>query len=239
MRKILIKKTAYMCPENWNEITLRKQLEVSKLSDKYASEIDRKLAILSAYAGIPMDVLKSEKIDRMIELFNTISFISTDVPHQQLIEFDFNGKHYYTGQNLLEAEFQDFISIQNAIEAQSGDTYMALPLIIAVMAKQKKADGTFESISDYDVMKRSEEFMDLPIPIANGVAFFFASSMRLQENLTHLYSNPKQMVMKQIEEVENILKPVDGMAWHTRWLYGMLRSYIKSIKKDVNKSFTS
>lgn len=239
MKKIKIKKVEYSCPENWHEITLRQQLEVSKLNEKYTGEIDRKLAILSAYANIPMDILKTEKIDRMVELFNCIKFISEDLPHVQLIEFDFNGKHYYTGQNLLESEFQDFISIQNAIESYSGDTFNALPIIIAIMAKQKKADGTLESLDDYDVHKRAEEFMDLPITTANSIAFFFASSIRLQENLIQFYSNPKELAMKQIEEVENILKKQDGQAWHIRLLYGILRRYIKSIKKDVDKSFTS
>ena len=237
MKKITVKKKQYNVPESWEEITLRKQLEVSRLNEKYSSPIDRKLSILSAYADIPMEVLKSEKIDRMLELFQAISFISTDIPSKQLVEFDLNGKHYYTGQNILESEFQDFISIQNAIEAQSGDTFNALPLIIAVMAKQKKANGELESLDDYNVIERSIEFLDLPITTANGLAFFFASSIRLQENLIHFYSNPKELAMNQIDEVLSTLKPVDGMAWHTRLLYGILRRYIKSIKKDVDKSF--
>jgi len=31
---------------------------------------------------------------------------------KSIIEFDFNGKHYYAGQNIAEMEFQDFISIE-------------------------------------------------------------------------------------------------------------------------------
>ncbi len=239
MKTIRINKVEYQVPQSWHEVTLGKQMEVSKLDNKYTNPVDRKLAILSAYANIPMNILKAEKIDRMIELFNTISFISTDIPSQQLIEFDFKGHHYYCGQNLIESEFQDFISIQNAIESHSGSTYLALPVIVAVMCKRKKADGTLESIDDYDVMQRAREFMDLPIPIANGLVFFFASSIRLQENLSQFYSNPKELVMKQIEEAENIVRKQDGQAWHTRLLNGILRSYIKSIKKDVDKYFTS
>ena len=239
MKTIRIKKVEYQCPESWDDITLKQVIEVGKISVDAKNVVDAKLAILSGYAGIPLHVLKTEKIDRMVELFQAISFISTDVPAVQQQQFDFNGHTYYMGQNLLEAEFQDFISIQNAVEMYSGDTVQALPIIVAVMAKRKKADGTLETLDDYSLIERSIEFLELPITIANGVAFFFTNSIRLQENLSQFYSNPQELVTRELDEVQNMLKPVAGMAWHTRLLYGMLRRYTKSIKKDVIKSFTS
>lgn len=242
MKKINLNNNDYFIPTSWDEVSLAMQIKVSADSDKILIDDLKKFAILSGYASIPIDVLKHAKLQDLKELFTTMEFINTDIPDKPLIEFDFNGKHYYCGQNLIDMEFQDFISIENVIKAESGNTYNALPTILAIMCKQKKANGIFESLDDYDVLKRSQEFLGLPISIANGLSLFFSINENLFSVVIPSFSKPETVeavMQKQINDTEVMLKSLAGRGLLMRCVSGILRYLLKYIKRHYNKHYTS
>jgi len=242
MRSIELNNKKYIIPEKWSEVTLRMQMKVSADTEKISIEELKKYAILSGYAGIPVEELKHANISNLNEMFKALKFLNTEITTEPIIEFDFNGKHYYCGQNLVDMEFQDFISIENLLTEYSGHTYDALPTILAIMCKQKKANGVLESIDDYNVQERAKEFMDLPITIAQSLSLFFSTSEIMFSNSIQLFSNPeslKEIMEKQIEEAMNTLKQLGGKGLLTRWLAGILRWYLKYIRRQLRKHYTS
>jgi hypothetical protein len=242
MKTIKLNGKEYDCPTSWQNVTLKQQMQVSVDSDKIEIEELKKFAILSGYAGIPIQELKRAKISELTQLFKSIEFLNKDLPSTPVTEFDFNGNHYYVGQNLIEMEFQDFISIENAIQQTSGNTYQALPTIMAIMCKTKKDNGVLESLDEYDVKARAKEFLDIPITIAHGLSLFFSTSVSLSSTIFQLFSNPesqKELVMNQINSAETTLKELDGKGWLTRLQTGILRYWLKSTKRQLNKHFTS
>lgn len=242
MKTIELNGKKYSVPESWQEVTLAMQMKVSEDTDKITIPELKKFAILSGYAGIPIDELKHAKLTDLTALFKAIKFINEDIPNKAIIEFDFNDKHYYCGQNLIDMQFQDFISIENIITEYSGNTYNALPTILAIMCKQKKENGILESIDDYDVLKRSIEFQNLPITIANNLSLFFSNSEILFSKTIPLFLNPKvekALMEKKISEAENTLKELDGKGWLTRCASGILRYYLRYIRRQLRKHYTS
>lgn len=242
MKTIELYSKKYKVPQSWSEVTLRQQMKVTADSEKITIEELKKFAILSGYANIPIDILKQAHISDLQGLFEAISFINEPLPEKPIIEFDFNGKHYYCGQNMVDMEFQDFISIENTIQQFSGNTYNALPTILAIMCKQKKSDGILESISDYDVIKRAEEFQDLPLPIAHQLSLFFYHSETLYSKLIPQFSNKEtmdQIMAMQIASTENTLKELAGQGLLHRCASGILRWYLRYIKRELKKHSTS
>jgi len=242
MKQIKLNGKSYSCPESWDEVTLKQQMQVTADSDRIELEQLKKFAILSGYAGIPIQELKRAKIQDLTQLFKAIEFLNIDMPSTPLIEFDFNGKHYYCGQNLIEMEFQDFISIENAIAETSGQTYNAMPTILAIMCKQKHANGALESLDEYDVVARAKEMEALPISIAHGLSLFFSTSEKIYSTISLLFLNPesqKELVMKQIDSAENTLKELAGRGLLTRLRNGILRYWLKSTRRQLNSRFTS
>lgn len=242
MKTIELNNKKYQVPTDWNEVTLRMQMKVSADSDAITIPELKKLAILSGYASIDIDELKHAKLSDLTELFNTMKFINEPIPAQPIIEFEFNGSHYYCGQHIAETEFQDFMSIHTVVEENSGNTYQALPTILAIMCKKKKANGILESLDDYDVRARAEEFLDLPITIAQSLQLFFSIVGEQYSNAILLSSNPELIrlaTQSRIDEVENMLKKLGGKGLLTRCAIGILRFYLKSIKRQLNKHFIS
>jgi len=242
MKTITIDKQKYIIPESWEDVTLRQQMRVNEYTAKYTNESIKEVAILAAYANIPVDVLNKSKITEMRKLFKHFDFINTELPDKPIVEFDFNGSHYYCGQNLMDAEFQDFISIENLMVQYSGQTQNALPYILAIMCKCKKADGMLESISDYDVMKRGEEFHDLPITVAHQLSLFFSISETMFTKIIPLSSSPEALqaiVQNQIDTLESIAKELAGKGLLMKCVAGILRYCIKYIKKKYKTLYTS
>lgn len=239
MKEIQINGKKYQCPESWDEITLEKQIEVNNYIDTFTNKSVKSIAMLGGYLGIPLDVLKKMKLSDANKLAKKVKFLNEKMPDKGITEFDFNGSHYYFGQNLMDVEFQDYVSIQNAMQNVSGDTLQVLPTLMAIMCKRKKPDGTLESLSDYDVDKRAEEFKKVPITVANSLSVFFYQNIITSQIISQLYSNPKEVAQKKIDECKNTIRSQAGRGLLMRWLRGTSLYYLKFIEKRLDKYFTS
>lgn len=241
MKIITLNYKKYRCPTSWDEVTLKNQMKVSDDDKAITIPELKKFAILSGYSGIPIEELKKSKLSELQELFKAIEFINIPIHEKQINEFDFNNNHYYIGQNIVDMEFQDFISIENTLSEYSGNTYNALPIILAIMCKKKK-DGILESIDDYDIMKRAKEFEELPLIIAHNLSLFFSQVIAIYNSNFQSFLNPevqRLIMQKQIESVESTLKKLDGKGLLTRCVTGILRHCLKYIKRQQDKHYIS
>jgi hypothetical protein len=243
MKKITLNGIGYNLPENWDEISIRMQLKVSDDTDKIEHEQLKKLAILSGYCDIPIEELKRANLKDVTRLFNNMKFLNDPLPDKPLVKFEYKGEEYMCGQNLIDMQFQDFISIENAISEHTGNTYNALPTIMAIMCKKKKkVDGSLESLDDYNVKERAELFLDLPVTIAHQLSLFFSISEGMLSKTIPLFSKvevQKAVMQSQIERVESMLKELDGKGLLTRFAIGILRYCLRYIKRAWQRHFTS
>ena len=238
MKKIKLDGVEYEMCTSWDEVSLGKQIQVSIDSDGITNPVRKKISIISGYSNIPIDVLKKTQMNELPGLFKSMSFINEEIPGEPIEKFEFKGETYYVSQNLMNQEFQEFVSLENITQQYKDKPYLALPYILGIMCKKMTPSGVLETIDDYDIDKRSEEFKELNISIATGVAVFFSRSTNVLLNLSLLYSNPQQMVQEKINEVKNTLRKQAGQGWHIRFVNGILRSYVKYIEKRLNKYFT-
>lgn len=239
MKQIQFNNKKYECPTSWDEVTLEQQIKVSKDSALFTHDATKKVAILSGYMGIEAEELRKADVRKVAPMFTHLQFLSEPIPDKLVGEFKFKGDTYHVSQNLIEQEFQDFVSLENIMNDTEGNIMEALPYIVAILAKKVKEDGSFESMDDYDVEKRAEEFRKLPISIANGISVFFCTNESLSTVTTLLSSNPNQIVQAKVNEVLTTLKPQAGMGLPMRLLTGIMRRYLRYIKRLSEKHFTS
>lgn len=237
MKKFRFKNKQYTIPENWEEVTLEQQIQVSEIASK--NPTIKMLGILSAYTGIPVNELKKTKTTKLTDVLKKLKFINDPIPNTPIIEFSFEGDYYYIGENFLEQEFQDYVSIQTIIAEHEDNIWKATPHILAIMAKKEG-----ESLDDYNVNERAEKFKKLPLNIVNGVNTFFLSNLIGSKIYTQLYS--KETVSKLVEGKEkelnnsiNKLEQQRGGKWYTRLLDTIFIKLIKSSKKGLVKYYNS
>lgn len=237
MSKIItFKNKQYSVPSSWDEITLRQQLEVSRANDEFKTDVTKHLSLIAGYTGVPVDIIRKSTPQEVAPLFKHLTFINEPIPDKPVMEFEFKGHHYTVVKNLMEQEFQDYISMEIALQNNKEHTYEALPLLMAIMCKRKKEDGTLESLDDYDLNERAEEFLDVPISIANGLMVFFYQLEKNYRMLSLLSSHQDKAILMRANEVENTLKEQDGKGLLYKLLIFLMRIYLKSLKEGVMKS---
>lgn len=237
MKTIQFNKEKYNIPTSWDDVSLRMQMEVSTIShqEKYI----RTLGLLAGYTGIPVEDLKTAKVNELERVMKHLAFIADEIPAEPVMEFDYKGQHYTVPPTMLEQEFQDYVAIQTAIAEHQNNQWLVTPFILAVMCK--RGDGE-ESIDDFDIRQRAKEFEDIPIRIANGVASFFLSNLLAYKSIM-MSSSPEvltETVYAKINELNlslsQLRKQRGGNLLIRLWVM-TLRKYTKYLSKNWEKSF--
>jgi hypothetical protein len=200
------------------------------------NEAIKKIAYISGYANIPIEVLKQTPMAKIHKLFKYLEFTNDPLPEKPITEFTFKGEHYTVMESLRKGQFQDFISCQTALEQHQDNLHKALPIIFAVLAKKEG-----ESLDDYDLIKRAKLFEELPMTIVEPLRVFFYSIGKTSQ-LTSLLSSMegKQLLINaKVSVLKNTLRQQVGMVWWQNWLRLMLLRLVMFYEKNVNKFFIS
>ena len=237
MKKIQFNNKEFNIPQKWDEITLEQQIKVSDIVS-IQSHV-KMLSILSAYTGIPVQELKTSPIYKVEKVMQHLKFINEPIPSEPVLKFLFKDEYYYITENIIEQQFQDYISIQTILMENKDNIWKALPFMIAVLAKKEG-----ETLDDYDVYERAEEFKQLPLPIVNGINSFFLSSKKVLEYSILLSSQENQIkiVEEKEKELKNLLKQSDqhtGGTLFTRWLITLYKKLILLFVNRLVKYFKS
>lgn len=230
----------YKVPQSYNDVTLEMQIAVTEASKTFKTDTGKKIAIIAGYCGMDPEKLARTPINDVVPLFSEMGeLFKAELPKEEVFEFEFEKHKYYVAQNLMEQEFQDYISLETILTNNENDVYKSLPKILGIMCKRKDKEGKIESLSDYNLAERAAAFNRLPIQLANGVAVFFYRSVKASTIVSQLYSNPRNLLMQRQEDIESTLNKRDGMGWLSRCQTALLRIWMRYILKAQEKHFPS
>lgn len=239
MRKIEFKGKEYEVPTSWSEVSLGKQIEVSRASNEFTSETTKRLALIAGYTGIDVDVIKKSTPNEVAPLFKELKFMTKEIPSKPRMKFVHKGHEYHVSQNLMEQEFQDYVSMEIALDKHKENMYEALPLLMAILCKRRKEQGGLESLDDYDINKRAEEMEQVPITIARGLMVFFYQLEKTYKLSSLLSSNQENLILMKVKETRNTLNKLDGKGLLFRLQIFLLRIYLKYLEHGLTKYLSS
>lgn len=153
-------------PKGWDEVYVDDFLELRKLeTDNFKINFSKQLAILSVITGEDEEVFEDLDVDELNKILKSIAWIKS----QPSTEFQrkINNLHFKGFENLTLGEY---IDIEHFI---SEDYYENLPIICAILYRQKRTDDwgniIWEPYDNIDIWKRSEQFLDIPITDIFGI----------------------------------------------------------------------
>jgi len=238
MKKINFNKVEYSIPETWQEVTLRQVIRFDELN-RLVPESPI-VALVSSYAGIPMQELKVSKVQGVNKIIEILQFVFTEYKPEMSNGFNFKDQTYECNPDIAEMEFQDWISIQTVLYNYKDNPVLGLPKIIAIIAKQPD-----EKLDDIDLEARAKLFLDLPFTTAKNLEFFFTRAVMALEVVSRLSLTQKEqeeIILQQFLELDNTMKKRradPGISWLTRFQIGFWQIYLKYIKRDLEKSFNT
>lgn len=236
MKEIKFKGNEYWVPENWNEVKLKHIIKVSELSS--ILEDSPIVAIIAGYSGIPVEDLLSSAAKEVSVVMSTLEFIYDEYLPKPSSSFEFNGVKYSTKSDIADINFEDWVSCQATLYNNRDNPSSGLARLIAAFFK--KAD---ESLSDFDLNIRSEEFLELPFPIVKNCESFFLSSLVGYSEISQLsliIKEGERLIPIMLKELENTIsrrKAESGTSWRTRLVLGVYQRYIRSLKLGLEKYF--
>ena len=196
----------------WDDVSIGQYLEMENILKKEGDTLSKALDLLQILTGTDYSKVP---IDEYMEKVAELSFLQTDVPTIDLPnEIALNGRKYTLKNDVDKITASQFIDYNNYIQSEDNDKIIKIVGTFIIPKGHIYGDG-------YDFDTVMEDAKDIPLPIANSIAFF----LRKQSNKSlkrSLYSLAFRIMMNKKVSWKKRIAAVNGLAV----VYRNLGSYL-------------
>ena len=186
----------------WDDVSIGKYLEMENILKKEGDTLSKALDLLQILTGTDYSKVP---IDEYMEKVAELSFLQTDVPTIDLPnEIALNGRKYTLKNDVDKITASQFIDYNNYIQSEDNDKIIKIVGTFIIPKGHIYGDG-------YEFDTVMEDAKDIPLPIANSIAFF----LRKQSNKSlkrSLYSLAFRIMMNRKVSWKKRIAAVNGLA---------------------------
>lgn len=197
---------------SWDDVSIGQYLEMENILKKEGDTLSKALDLLQILTGTDYSKVP---IDEYMEKVAELSFLQTDVPTIDLPnEIALNGRKYTLKNDVDKITASQFIDYNNYIQSEDNDKIIKIIGTFIIPKGHIYGDG-------YEFDTVMEDAKDIPLPIANSIAFF----LRKQSNKSlkrSLYSLAFRIMMNRKVSWKKKIAAVNGLAV----VYRNLGSYL-------------
>ena len=150
----------------WENITLKQFYEIQSIlsvTDDWTA-----LNLIDAIYNVDCQNLPVNQLSKF-----DISFIKEPIPEVKLKKYyTLNGVKYNSNYDITKVTVAQFIDYQNYLK----EPEIRLEKLLSVFFMP---DGCKDYNTGYDIIKVQEDLLDLPIPVAQSIGFFFGRQFKL------------------------------------------------------------
>lgn len=187
---------------SWDDVSIGQYLDMENILKKEGDTLSKALDLLQILTG--KDYSKVP-IDEYMEKVDELSFLQTDVPTIDLPnEIVLNGRKYTLKNDVDKITASQFIDYNNYIQSEDDDKIIKIVGTFIIPKGHIYGDG-------YEFDTVMEDAKDIPLPIANSIAFF----LRKQSNKSlkrSLYSLAFRIMMNKKVSWKKRIAAVNGLA---------------------------
>lgn len=197
---------------SWDDVSIGQYLEMENILKKEGDTLSKALDLLQILTGTDYSKVP---IDEYMEKVSELSFLQTDVPTIDLPnEIALNGRKYTLKNDVDKITASQFIDYNNYIQSEDNDKIIKIIGTFIIPKGHIYGDG-------YEFDTVMEDAKDIPLPIANSIAFF----LRKQSNKSlkrSLYSLAFRIMTNRKVSWKKRIAAVNGLAV----VYRNLGSYL-------------
>lgn len=197
---------------SWDDVSIGQYLEMENILKKEGDTLSKALDLLQILTGTDYSKVP---IDEYMEKVAELSFLQTDVPTIDLPnEIALNGRKYTLKNDVDKITASQFIDYNNYIQSEDSDKIIKIIGTFIIPKGHIYGDG-------YEFDTVMEDAKDIPLPIANSIAFF----LRKQSNKSlkrSLYSLAFRIMTNRKVSWKKRIAAVNGLAV----VYRNLGSYL-------------
>ena len=148
---------------SWDDVSIGQYLEMENILKKEGDTLSKALDLLQILTGTDYSKVP---IDEYMEKVAELSFLQTDVPTIDLPdEIALNGRKYTLKNDVDKITASQFIDYNNYIQSEDNDKIIKIVGTFIIPKGHIYGDG-------YEFDTVMEDAKDIPLPIANSIAFF-------------------------------------------------------------------
>lgn len=174
-------KQTYFVPENWDEVTVEKFMNVYRYKNPNNNELLGAVNLISALSDIEAGVLLQMDIDDFKTLASKVTFITQEVPRQDMDSIEVDGEQYYLYTEFNKLTTGEVITIETLLESVEFDIHKIMSDLLCLFLRKKDKDGKYEKFTT-DMLKRKESFLKIPITQIYHVFGFFSLGVNTSKN---------------------------------------------------------
>lgn len=175
MVTLKIKDKEYNLPEGWDEVSIRKMVELAQVDA--ATPVKRLVKMLQALTGADEDVITSIKSDQVSNLLKEIVWVNELDPMKVARKkevYEINGIKYVMKQDLNNISLGEMVDIEYIMKE---DAFFQHKILSILLREAEEVDGELVQ-KEYDPKKAEENaemFMDeLTVADLYGIVLFFS-----------------------------------------------------------------
>lgn len=210
-------------PKSWNDITLAKFQELSRLYKNNEQITDSQL--IAFFCDVEESYIKDAPVAVINEVMQYLDFINHPINDEEKSSITINGETYQINtQDHLK--FGEYVDVQTVLK-DDGDNLAA---VLGILCRKKDEEYNDEYIAK-TLPERIKMFEELPITILQPLINFFLTCC-IQSAILTQASSIKNLANQQVQLIENFLKNGDGKKRSILWRMRTLRK-LKQYKKAI------
>lgn len=210
-------------PKCWNEITLKKFQELSRLYKNNEQITDSQL--IAFFCNVEESYIKDAPVAVINEVMQYLDFINHPISDEETSSITIDNTEYQINTQ-DELKFGEYVDVQTVLK-DDGDNLAA---VLAILCRKEGEVYDDEYISK-TLPERIALFEKLPITTVQPLINFFLTCCIQSAVVTQAYSI-KNLLNKQVEHIENFVKNGDGKRHSFLWRMKTLRK-LKKYKKAI------
>ena len=168
-------------PESWDEVTVEKYqlLQTLKNVDEYDSNLLYMVDVISSLTDVTPEMINGVNLGNLNILISQMEFIQKEISNEKKTEVKIGKDIYKWIGNLNSITVGEAVSIEQIIDLEELNFSTSLDVVLAVLLRKVKEDGTLEPFDSELFEERRELFLKLRITDVYGMVVFFSLGEKL------------------------------------------------------------
>lgn len=210
-------------PKSWDEITLAKFQDLSRLYKNNEQISDSQL--IAFFCNVEESYIKDAPVAVVNEVMQYLDFINHPINDEEKSSITIDNTEYHIDTQ-DQLKFGEYVDVQTILKDDADN----LAAVLAILCRKKDEEYNDEYIAK-TLPERIALFEELPIVEVQPLINFFLKCC-LQSAVATQASSMKNLVNQQVQHIENFLRNGDGKSRSILWRMKTLQK-LKKYKKAI------
>ena len=214
MRQLEVGRKKISVPESWGEIPLGTYIQASKMLKQYQGIPRRAIgACVASLCGISEAQLMAMQIEDIEAITAALGFYFDTAPEPNFVDhFERGGIMFQVPSSIESATFGEFIDMDTEVINHKDDLKAAVPGILSIYCRPQGERYQAETQQELEtrLTERRKIMSSLPMPIAEGLAAFFLTSVNASLPITAQFGQSRVSLISRVRLQASLLKSTGG-----------------------------